>query len=123
MEIHRLHEMLTEAGIEHEFLDRTPKGWENLIVDDLVDRPVKRHKINWGYQVVIYNPDGSRLISAIEGHGTYGYGGWLDDSDSDLIEIMGLLTPEEQGCNSVAGWITAEEVFRRIKEATTNDRK
>ena len=117
MEIHRLHEMLTDAGIEHEFLDRTPKGWEKLIIDDLVDHPVWKHPINWGYQVVIYKPNGERLVSAIEGYGTYGYGGWLDDSDSDLIEIMGLLTPEERERNSVAGWLTAEEVFRRIKEA------
>jgi hypothetical protein len=33
------------------------------------------------------------------------------------IEIMGLLTPEEQEYDSVVGYLTAEEVFRRIKEA------
>lgn len=112
MEIHRLHEMLTEAGIEHEFKDRTPTGYHGIVK-------------NWGYQVCVYYPDGNRMISAIEGYGTYGYGSWdhgLIDStekDGDLIEIMGLLTPEEQEYDSVVGYLTAEDVFQRIKEAMT----
>ena len=88
MEIEKLHKMLTDAGIEHE--------WHNHIVS--------------GYQIIMYKKDGERLISAIEGYGTYGY-------KADLIEIMGLLTPEEEEHDSVVGWLTAEEVFRRIKEA------
>ncbi len=110
MEIHKLHDMLTEAGIEHEFRDRTPPGYHGIIK-------------NWGYQVVVYYPDGERMISAIEGYGTYGFGGWdlgtldTDEKDGDLIEIMGLLKPDEAGGDSVLGYLTAEEVFRRIKEA------
>lgn len=117
MEIHRLHEMLTEAGIEHKFEDRTPPGWERLA------NAGKMPRVNWGYQVCIYYPDGKRMISAIEGYGSYGYGGFdhglhgTDEKDGDLIEIMGLLTPEEQENDSVVGYLTAEEVFRRIKEA------
>lgn len=112
MEIHKLHEMLTESGIEHEFLDRTPHGAHG-----------QELKINWGYQICVYYPDGERMISAIEGYGTYGYGGWdhgvfgTDEKDGDLIEIMGLLTPEESEYDSVVGYLTAEDVFRRIKEA------
>ncbi len=118
MEIHRLHEMLTEAGIEHEWRDRTPECYKHLIVDDLVENPRKYTRINWGYQIIVYRPDGERLISAIEGYGTYGYGGWLSENDgSDLIEIMGLLTPEESERDSVVGYLTAEEVFRGIEEA------
>lgn len=115
MEIHKLHEMLTEAGIEHEFRDRTPD-------ESLRERHLKMG-IKWGYQVVVYYPDGERMISAIEGYGSYGFGGWdhgtlgTDEKDGDLIEIMGLLTPEEQEYDSVVGYLTAEEVFRRIKEA------
>ena len=108
MEIHKLHDMLTEAGIEHEFRDRTP---------DFNHERFKKLGINWGWQVIVYYPDGERMISAIEGYGTYGYGGWLDDSNDDLIEIMGLLTPEEQEYDSVVGYLTAEDVFQRIKEA------
>lgn len=96
MEIHRLHQMLTEAGIDHEFLDR--------------GRGVFTEDIDFGYQIIVYYPDGERMISAIEGYGTYGY-------KDDLVEIMGLLTPEEEKDDSVAGYLTAEEVFRRIKEA------
>lgn len=114
MEIHKLHEMLTEAGIEHTFRERA---------EECAKPHYEKLGIDMGYQVIVYYPDGKRMISAIEGWGTYGYGGWdhgLDgttEKDGDLIEIMGLLTPEEQEYDSVVGYLTAEEVFRRIKEA------
>lgn len=112
MEIERLHKMLTDAGIEHEWVDRTPPGEKSRIWRD--------REIVWGWQIVVYKEDGERLISAIEGYGSYGYGSGFDwDKPSDLIEIMGLLTPEEEEYDSVKGWLTAEEVFRRIKEALT----
>ena len=120
MEIHKLHEMLTEAGIEHEFLDRTPPGYEEI---EKRTPSLERTHIKWGYQVIVYYPDGERMISAIEGYGSYGFGGWdhgtlgTDEKDGDLIEIMGLLTPEEQQYDSVKGYLTAEEVFRRIAMA------
>lgn len=96
MEIHRLHEMLTEAGIEHEFRDRTPPGMKDPIA-----------RINWGWQVVINKPSGVQLLSAIEGYGSYGFG---LDGEHDLIEFWDFKGDPE-------GWLTAEEVFRRIKEA------
>lgn len=105
MEIERLHNMLTEAGIEHEWNDRSTWFCRSRLNLD----------INWGYQVLIYRPDGERLVSAVEGYGTHGYG--LNGEQGDLIEIMGLLTPEEEEWDSVVGWLTADEVFRRIKEA------
>ena len=115
MEIHKLHDMLTEAGIEHEFRDRTPERWAEL-------RGVATHPeclpIDWGYQVIVRYPNGERMVSAIEGYGSLGYGSWLHkDNPTDLIEIMGLLTPEERAVSAVRGYLTAEEVFRRIKEA------
>lgn len=114
MEIERLHEMLTDAGIDHEWRDRTPKGWDRLCrkYPEMIENDV------WGWQIIVYKDNGDRLISAIEGKGTYGYAPEDDfRGPSDLIEIMGLLTPEEEKDSSVAGWLTAEEVFRRIKEA------
>lgn len=111
MEIERLHKMLTEAGIEHEWLDRSPPEWEKLSKRSLKEFGVK----TWGYQIIVYKSNGDRLVSAIEGFGTYGYG--LNGERGDSIEIMGLLTPEEEECDSVAGWLTADEVFRRIVEA------
>lgn len=112
MEIHRLHDMLTAAGIDHEWVDRSRDSTF-----------VRGRQINWGYQICVYYPNGERMISAIEGAGTYGYGGFdhgmfeTDEKDGDLIEIMGLLTPEEEKHDCVLGWLTAENVFQRIKEA------
>ena len=107
MEIHRLHEMLTEAGIEHEFRDRTPPEMKHLIVDDLVENPNPIARINWGWQVCICNLIGKPILSAVEGYGTYGYG--LEGEQGDYIELWDFKGDPE-------GWLTAEEVFRRIVE-------
>lgn len=118
MEIERLHKMLLDAGIEHEWRDRTPDGWR-----DLCGKYPKLFNADrvWGWQVIVYKENGDRLVSAVEGWGTYGYSdeSGLFGEPSDLIEIMGLLTPEEEreGVGGVIGWLTAEEVFRRIVEA------
>jgi len=48
------------------------------------------------------------VCSAIEHDGSYG-------RQDDKIEIMGLLTDEESEYDSVVGWLTADEVFLRIK--------
>ena len=47
-----------------------------------------------------------RVSDAICHDGSYG-------RNEGLLEIMGCLTEEEEACDSVAGWLTAEEVFRR----------
>ena len=51
---------------------------------------------------------GNVICSAIWGVGSYGY-------KDGLIEIMGLLTEEERERDDVVGYLTPEEVFRRIK--------
>ena len=56
-----------------------------------------------------FDMDGSRIISVVEGIGSYG-------READKLEIMGLLTPEEAERDSVAGWLTADDVFRRIQK-------
>ena len=62
-----------------------------------------------GWQI-IYPKDGEeRIMDAIENFGSYG-------SDKDLLEIMGLLTPEEEQHDRVVGYLTAKNVFERIKE-------
>lgn len=96
MEIERLHKMLTYAGIKHEWLDRH----EVFKVD------------NAGWQVLIRDDKGDKLLSAIEGFGTYGFGGpdhgilGTDEKDGDLIEIM--------VAGEVEGYLTATEVYGRI---------
>ena len=46
--------------------------------------------------------------------GTYG-------SEEDKLEITGLLTEIEEEEDSVRGWLTAEEVFKRIKKHIEDD--
>ena len=92
-EIKKLHEMLDEAGIFHEFHERF--GSESCVGEC------------GGYQIIVFYKDGERMISAVEGMGTYG-------AEDDLIEIMGLLTPEEEEYDSVCGYLTAQNVFDRI---------
>lgn len=86
-EIGRLHEMLTEAGIPHSY-EKDMDGWQVCYPEEDVKR---------------------RVVDAIEKRGSYG-------SDDDLLEIMGLLTEEEESEDSVKGWLTADDVFHRIKE-------
>lgn len=91
-EIFRLKEMLDKANIEYEFRDK------NIYL------PSYEH-----YQICCPNCE-NRYISVVEGFGTYG-------ESADKLEIMGLLTTEEEsedGC--VKGWLTAENVFNRIKK-------
>lgn len=87
-EILRLQKMLEENNIPHAF-GRWMDGW-------MVCYPVAR-------------PSEECVIDAIEMSGSYG-------RERDLIEIMGLLTPEEEECDAVAGYLTAENVLERIKK-------
>ena len=93
-EILKLDAMLTEKGIPHT-LQKYMDGWQ-----------------------VIYPEDGEeRVMDAIEHFGSYG-------NEEDLLEIMGLLTPEEEKDDSALGYLTAEEVCKRIEqhwEGTTHD--
>ena len=87
-EILKLHAMLMEHDIPH-IVRRSFDGWQ-------VCYPVSR-------------PDAECVIDAIEHRGSYG-------QESDLLEIMGLLTPEEEEYDAVCGYLTAENVFERIKK-------
>lgn len=84
-EIHVLNELLNKAGIPH---------------------TMKRFRDGW--QICYPVDEKGRVMDAIEYHGSYGV-------EEDLLEIMGLLTPEEKSQESVLGHLTAQEVFERIK--------
>lgn len=87
-EILKLEKMLSEREIPHE-LRRLDDGWQ-----------------------VIYAPINSEkwVLDAIETRYSYG-------SENDLIEIAGkLLTKEERLEDSAVGHLTAEAVFKRIRE-------
>ena len=65
------------------------------------DKPSKQ-----GFQI-LYPNDKNRVCSVIEHSFSYG-------SQEDLLEIQGLLTADEEECDSVLGNLTADDVFQRI---------
>ena len=86
-EILKPDRILTDASIPHT-LDRLFDGWQ-------VCYPTREHP--------------ERAMDAIEHYGSYG-------KDEDKLEIMGLLTPDEEEYDSVLGYLTAEDVFERIRK-------
>ena len=88
-EIFKLKEMLKKAKI--------PFVW-------------KEHKdFRNGYQI-LYPVRGDKNVCSVIEH-TFSYG-----NEKDLLEIMGLLTKEEKENDSVLGFLTAENVFKRIEK-------
>ena len=87
-EIFKLKEMLEKAGI-----------------------PFEMSSFFDGYQIGYpsLKDDEYTVCSVIEHNGSYG-------RESDLLEIMGLLTDDEKKFDSVAGWLTANNVFDRINK-------
>lgn len=79
---------------------------EVRLCDDKIPHIFQPHMGGWR---IAYPNDEKVVCSAIEHNGSYG-------RENDKIEIMGLLTEEESECDSVVGWLTAEEVFNRIKK-------
>lgn len=61
-----------------------------------------------GFQIC-YPEDGNNRVCYIMLHsGSYG-------REQGLLEIMGLLKPDEEQCDDVVGYLTADDVFERIK--------
>lgn len=103
-EIFRLKKMLEEANIPFQFIDRTINYPELNIYREHYQ--ICYPKFNSTEDM---NKPAEFVCSCIEGRGTYG-------SDFDLLEIMGLLTDKELKYDSVAGGLTADDVFNRIKK-------
>lgn len=102
-EIFKLKVMLDKANIPYEFLDRSFIDYEE-------------HKLQYPfYQIIVYEPNQEdieepiRLISVIQGRGTYG-------EVEDLLEIQGCLTSRESKWDSVAGHLSASNVYKRIRK-------
>ena len=90
-EIFKLHNMLENNNIPHTL-----------------------HKMFDGWQIIYPEKGKKQVMDAIEHFGSYG-------SEQDLLEIMGLLTEEEEKINSVLGCLTAQDVFNRIYEHYISD--
>lgn len=86
-EIVKLHNLLEKEGIPHTF-EKHFDGWQ-------VCYPFQNLK--------------NRICDAVEFSSSYG-------NEYDLLELMGLLTPEEKIYDEVVGHLTAEEIFNRIKK-------
>lgn len=86
-EILKLHEMLEEYEIPHAMF---------------------QHFDGWVIHYPVMGPSPECACSCIQ-H-CFSYGGFFDK-----IEISGLLSPEEAEEDAVLGWLTAEDVFGRIK--------
>lgn len=64
----------------------------------------------FGKKYQILYPSAEQIVcSVIEGIGTYG-------SEMDLLEINSLLTEEESKYNTVKGYLSADNVYQRIKK-------
>lgn len=103
-EIFKLKKMLEEANIPFDWVENW--GWDKKTLEELRNIApdlIERYQICYP----VFDCD-YRILSAIQGFGTYG-------ANQDLIEIMGLLSHEEEKHNDVIGYLTAKDVFNRIK--------
>ena len=68
---------------------------------------IEHNDLRNGYQICYPEKDEKCVCSVIEHSFSYG-------NEKDLLEIQGLLTEEEEECDSVLGNLTADDVFQRI---------
>lgn len=101
-EIFRLKRMLEKAEIPFEFVECF--GYDKRLLSEYPD--IMDH-----YQICYPSKDENIVISVIGGFGAHG-------AEQDKLEIMGGLTPWEKynHGDTVIGWLTAENVFKRIKK-------
>lgn len=80
---------------------------EHKIVHCRIDKPADNYIMEgFGeqHQIIVYDKRGERQWDAICQWGSYGY-------EQGLLEICGTLVDEEKDGDSVAGYLTAEEVI------------
>lgn len=63
------------------------------------------------HRLDVFNAEGNIAWDAICQRGSYGF-------DAGLLEIYGELVDREKDGSSVVGWLTAEDVIRRIEGRT-----
>lgn len=82
---------------------------DKMLTDANIPHTLERFLDGW--QICYPNNDG-KVADAIQHLGSYG-------NTENLLEIMGLLTPEGAENDSVKGYLTAENVFKRMSEHYT----
>lgn len=105
-EILKLKEMLEKANIPFKFTDDffNTKSIHIELRQQIQDS-IKDQYPAYSIQII---KNGKVLCDAVEHTLSYG-------NKEDLLEIMGGLTEEEQENDSVLGYLTAKEVFKRFK--------
>lgn len=128
-EMRKLKKYLEEHNIPHSVVDRgfvptdDGKGFQAMMtipqtVLDLVFMP------SWGYQIIVWKDEAPtdtrewlnpslRAWDAICGCGSYG-------NEEGLLEVMGnpVILPSDG--DTVAGWLTADDVIARLEGGTHN---
>lgn len=94
----KLVEYLDKSGINYKRIKET----HIMTFPDGIDRDIGRN------QVVVYDDEDCLKWDAICHYGSYGY-------EAGLLEIMGDIVDEGEDGDSVAGWLTADDVIKRIK--------
>lgn len=85
---------------------------DNMLTEAQIPHTLKRFCNGWQ---IIYPNEEKRVADVVQHFGSYG-------NEKNLLEIMGLIKPEET-CDSVLGWLTAEDVFRRFSEHYKGEKK
>ena len=80
---------------------------EQLLVE--ADIPYEKSRVFGGKHLIYPRKGDDQVCSVILHKGSYG-------RHNGLLELMGLLTDEELECDDVAGYLTADDVFGRIKK-------
>lgn len=112
-EIFKLKRMLEDANIPFDWIE----GWGyndelmRALKKEFPDSSIDRYQIC--YPKGSFHNEETRWISVVEGFGTFG-------AEQDRLEIMGGFTPIErfyEDCkkDDVKGYLTAQNVFTRIK--------
>lgn len=99
-ELNKLEQYLIDRGIKYERFDNDDVPYSSTIKYALKES--ERHQIC----VPCYSADG-REWDAICQRGSYG-------AEDGLLEIYGSIVSENAG-DSVEGWLTAEDVIKRIE--------
>lgn len=97
-EMEKLIEYLDKSGINYKRINET-----NIVpFSDGNEIDIGRN------QVVVYDTEGNFKWDAICHYGSYGY-------RAGLLEIYGNIVDEKIDGDSVVGWLTAEDVIKRVK--------
>lgn len=100
---------LTELNRLEEYLKTNRIPYERVDQDDEFLDP--EHVYCKGksecHQLIVYNERGKRLWDAICHRGSYG-------AEAGLLEVMGDIVDEKTIGDTVEGWLTAEDIIRRI---------